>query len=62
MLSFTGWNLWGGCAYIAFTQGINILLNIFLEHQLMQQEVLLYKFKTQYYNFPQTFKQQLIHK
>ena len=29
MLSFTGWNLWGGCAYIAFTQGLNILLNIF---------------------------------
>ncbi len=29
ILGFTGWNLWGSCAYIAFTQGINILLNIF---------------------------------
>ncbi len=29
MLGFTGWNLWGGCAHIAFTQGVNILLNIF---------------------------------
>lgn len=29
LLNFTGWNLWGNCAGIAFTQGINILLNIF---------------------------------
>lgn len=29
MLGFTGWNLWGGCAHIAFTHGVNILLNIF---------------------------------
>lgn len=29
MLGFAGWNLWGYCASIAFSQGINILLNIF---------------------------------
>lgn len=29
MLGFSGWNLWGNCAVIAFTQGLNILLNIF---------------------------------
>lgn len=29
MLSFAGWNLWGSCASIAFTHGINILLNMF---------------------------------
>lgn len=29
MLAFAGWNLWGNCAYIAFTQGVNILLNMF---------------------------------
>lgn len=29
MLTFAGWNLWGNCAAIAFTQGVNILLNIF---------------------------------
>lgn len=29
MLSFAGWNLWGNCAAVAFTQGINILLNVF---------------------------------
>ena len=29
MLSFTGWNMWGNCAVIAFTQGVNLLLNIF---------------------------------
>lgn len=29
MLGFAGWNLWGNCASIAFTQGINILLNMF---------------------------------
>lgn len=29
MTSFAGWNLWGNCASIAFTQGLNILLNIF---------------------------------
>lgn len=29
MLSFVGWNLWGSCAGIAFTHGLNILLNIF---------------------------------
>lgn len=29
ILSFAGWNLWGNCAAIAFTQGVNILLNMF---------------------------------
>lgn len=29
MFLFAGWNLWGNCAYIAFTQGINVILNIF---------------------------------
>lgn len=29
MTGFAGWNLWGNCAGIAFTQGVNILLNIF---------------------------------
>lgn len=26
---FSGWNLWGNCAAIAFTQGLNVLLNVF---------------------------------
>lgn len=29
MLGFAGWNLWGNCAAAAFTQGVNILLNMF---------------------------------
>lgn len=29
MLTFAGWNLWGGLAAILFGQGINLLLNIF---------------------------------
>lgn len=29
ILAFSGWNLWGGCASVASSQGINILLNIF---------------------------------
>lgn len=29
MVSFAGWNLWGNCANVAFTQGVNILLNMF---------------------------------
>lgn len=29
MSSFAGWNLWGHCAAIAFTQGVNIMLNLF---------------------------------
>lgn len=29
MFSFAGWNLWGNCAFIALTQGLNIMLNIF---------------------------------
>ena len=29
MLGFAGWNMWGSCAAIAFTQGVNILLNMF---------------------------------
>lgn len=29
MLGFAGWNLWGNCAGVAFTQGINLLLNMF---------------------------------
>ncbi len=29
MLSFAGWNLWGNLAAIMFTQGLNMLLNVF---------------------------------
>lgn len=29
MFGFAGWNLWGNCAAVAFTQGLNILLNMF---------------------------------
>lgn len=29
MLSFAGWNLWGNLAGILFTQGLNMLLNVF---------------------------------
>lgn len=29
MLSFAGWNMWGGLASVLFTQGVNILLNMF---------------------------------
>jgi len=29
MIQFAGWNLWGNCAGVAFTQGVNILLNMF---------------------------------
>lgn len=29
MLAFAGWNLWGNFAYIVFTQGLNLLLNVF---------------------------------
>ncbi len=29
MGTFAGWNMWGNVAYILFTQGINILLNMF---------------------------------
>lgn len=29
MIGFSSWNLWGSCAAIAFTQGLNILLNVF---------------------------------
>lgn len=29
MFAFAGWNLWGNCAGVLFTQGINLLLNVF---------------------------------
>ena len=29
LLSYAGWNLWGNLAFVGYTQGINILLNIF---------------------------------
>lgn len=29
MLSFAGWNLWGNLAAVLFTQGLNMLLNVF---------------------------------
>lgn len=29
MLGFASWNLWGNCAAVAFTQGLNLLLNMF---------------------------------
>ncbi len=31
MASFAGWNIWGNCAGVAFTQGLNVLLNIFFD-------------------------------
>lgn len=37
MSSFAGWNLWGHCAAIAFTQGVNIMLNLFLPLQSMRR-------------------------
>lgn len=29
MLVFSGWNLWGNFAFVLYTQGLNILLNVF---------------------------------
>lgn len=29
MFSFAGWSMWGNLAYIGFTQGLNMLLNVF---------------------------------
>lgn len=29
MLSFSGWNMWGACAYMVKGQGVNLLLNMF---------------------------------
>lgn len=29
MLGFSGWNFWGSCAVMGYTQGLNILLNMF---------------------------------
>jgi len=29
LMGFAGWNLWGNIAHVTYTQGINILLNIF---------------------------------
>lgn len=29
MLSFAGWNMYGALSYVGFTQGLNVLLNIF---------------------------------
>lgn len=31
MLGFAGWNFWGNCAGMALTQGLNLLLNLFLD-------------------------------
>lgn len=29
MISFAGWSLWGNVAYVTYTQGVNVLLNLF---------------------------------
>lgn len=29
MAAFAGWNMWGNFAYVCYTQGLNILLNVF---------------------------------
>lgn len=29
MLSFAGWNLWGGISHVLYTQGVNVILNMF---------------------------------
>jgi O-antigen/teichoic acid export membrane protein len=29
MILFAGWNLWGNLAFVLFTQGLNMLLNVF---------------------------------
>lgn len=36
--SFAGWSFLGNIAIIGLTQGVNIVLNVFLAQLLMQQE------------------------
>lgn len=60
MTSFAGWSLVGNLSVVGYTQGINLLLNIFLVLRLMLLEELLYKYKMQYMDLLEVFKLRLI--
>lgn len=54
IFGFAGWNMWGCLAHILYTQGLNILLNMFSDLLSMQQEVLQPRFKVPFSSFLQT--------
>lgn len=56
MGTFACWNLIGNLALIAVTQGLNMVLNVFLVLLSMRQEVLLYKFKMLSNSLQQIYK------
>lgn len=43
MFSFAGWNLFGNTAFMLNTQGVNMLVNVFLAFPLMPHKLLLHK-------------------
>lgn len=59
MLGFAGWNLWGSCAWMAFTQGVNILLNIFFGPTVNAARGLVIQIQNAVTQFSQNFQMAL---
>lgn len=59
MLGFAGWNLWGSCAWMAFTQGVNILLNIFFGPTVNAARGLVIQIQNAITQFSQNFQMAL---
>lgn len=60
MLSFAGWSIVGNAAYVAYTQGINVLLNIFSDQPSMRLVLFLFKYNMLLICFLRIFRLLLI--
>jgi len=56
LLSYASWNLWGSAAYVSYTQGINILLNIFFGPAINAAQGVAYQIRGAVNNFVVNFQ------
>lgn len=56
MFSFAGWSLWGNLAYVGYTTGINILLNIFFGPSINAARGIAYQVNGALNNFASNFR------
>lgn len=56
MFKFAGWNLFGGLSYVAVTQGVNILLNIFFGPTINAARGLAVQVQSATKNFAESFQ------
>lgn len=56
MFKFAGWNMYGASSYIGYTQGINILLNIFFNPAINAARGIAFQINSQIFSFVNNFQ------